>query len=172
MTVRWQVTRFQSHNLSRDMTKPTKWVSTQRRLRSAWASAQSDQFSLSAWRNLGSLATHWAHSEDSDQTGWMPRLIWVFAGRTSVCWFCHEVAHMWHFRNMLNGDFPAWLWLTPILTNLNGNMEGGGDTSMAQDAYHHSWTPGFILGFRGFKSSPNFRFMFLFGFWNILCSLV
>ena len=38
--------------------------------------------SLSAWRNLGSLATHWAHSEDSDQTGRMPRLIWVFAGRT------------------------------------------------------------------------------------------
>ena len=33
-----------------------------------------------------SLATHWAHSEDSDQTGWMPRLIWVFAGRT-----CHFV---------------------------------------------------------------------------------
>ena len=25
--------------------------------------------SLSAWRNLESLATHWAHSEDSDQTG-------------------------------------------------------------------------------------------------------
>ena len=38
--------------------------------------------SLSAWRNLGSLATHWAHSEDSDQTGRMPRLIWGFAGRT------------------------------------------------------------------------------------------
>ena len=40
--------------------------------------------SLSAWRNLGSLATHWAHSEDSDQTGRMPRLIWGFAGRTLV----------------------------------------------------------------------------------------
>ena len=38
--------------------------------------------SLSAWRKLGSLATHWAHSEGSDQTGRMPRLIWVFAGRT------------------------------------------------------------------------------------------
>ena len=25
--------------------------------------------SLSAWRKLGSLATHWVHSEDSDQTG-------------------------------------------------------------------------------------------------------
>ena len=40
--------------------------------------------SLSAWRKLGSLATHWAHSEDSDQTGRMPRLIWVFAGRTVI----------------------------------------------------------------------------------------
>ena len=44
----------------------------QRRLRSA--SAQSDQSSLSAWRKVGSLATHWAHSED-DQTEQMPRLI-------------------------------------------------------------------------------------------------
>ena len=39
---------------------------------------------LSAWRKLGSLATHWARSEDSDQTGRMPRLIWVFAGRTLI----------------------------------------------------------------------------------------
>ena len=34
--------------------------------------------SLSARRMLGSLATHWAHCEDSDQTGRMPRLMWVF----------------------------------------------------------------------------------------------
>ena len=40
--------------------------------------------SLSAWRNLGSLATHWAHSEDSDQTGRIPRLVWIFAGRTLI----------------------------------------------------------------------------------------
>ena len=39
---------------------------------------------LSAWRKLGSLATYWAHSEDSDQTGLMPMLIWVFAGRTAT----------------------------------------------------------------------------------------
>ena len=38
--------------------------------------------SLSAWRKLGSWATHWTHSKDSDQTGQMLRLIWVFAGRT------------------------------------------------------------------------------------------
>ena len=42
--------------------------------------------SLSAWRNLRSLATHWMHSLDSDQTGRMLRLIWVFAG-----WTCHFV---------------------------------------------------------------------------------
>ena len=38
--------------------------------------------SLSTWRKLGSLATHLVHSEDSDQAGRMPRLIWVFAGRS------------------------------------------------------------------------------------------
>ena len=59
------------------MTKPTKWVCAQRRLRSAWAS-------LSAWRNLGSLAAHWVHIEDSIQPGRMPRLIWVFARRTLI----------------------------------------------------------------------------------------
>ena len=42
--------------------------------------------SLPAWWKLGPLATHWAHSEESDQTWRMPRLIWVFAGRT-----CHFV---------------------------------------------------------------------------------
>ena len=40
--------------------------------------------SLSTWRKLWSLATHWAHNKDSDQTGRMPRLIWVFAGRTVI----------------------------------------------------------------------------------------
>ena len=50
--------------------------------------------SLSAWRKLGSLATHWAHSEDSDQTGRMPRLIWVFAGRT-----CHFVGFALRWLN-------------------------------------------------------------------------
>ena len=46
------------------------------RLRSAWASAQSDQ-------SLGCAPSvlH-ADSEDSDRTGQMPRLTWVFAGRT------------------------------------------------------------------------------------------
>ena len=81
--------------LSRLMTKPTKWhvrpAKTQISLGilPVWSES-----SLSALRNIGSLATHWAHSEDSDQTGRMPRLIRVFDGRTLIfCWFCHEAAH-------------------------------------------------------------------------------
>ena len=50
--------------------KQTKWyvrpAKTQISLgiRPVWSKS-----SLSAWKKLGSLATHWAHSEDSDQTG-------------------------------------------------------------------------------------------------------
>ena len=72
-------------DLSRLMTKPTKRhvrpAKTQISLgiRPVWSES-----SLSAGRKLGSLATHWAHSEDSDQTGWMPRLIWVFVGCTVI----------------------------------------------------------------------------------------
>ena len=43
------------------LTKPTKWP-----VRLVWSVS-----SLLAWRKLGSLATHWAHSEDADQTGRM-----------------------------------------------------------------------------------------------------
>ena len=70
------------------MTKPTKWhvrpAKTQISLGIrplCWSES-----SLSAWRKLGSLATLWSHRDDSDQIGQMPRLIWVFAGRT-----CHFV---------------------------------------------------------------------------------
>ena len=75
---------WRSFHLSRLMKKTTNWLCAQRTLGSAWASAQSDQSSLSAWRKLGSLSTHWAHSKDSDQTGRILRLIWVFAGRTVI----------------------------------------------------------------------------------------
>ena len=45
--------------------------------------------SLSAWRKLESLATHWAHSEDwSDWTDAQADL-----GTHSLCWFCHVAAH-------------------------------------------------------------------------------
>ena len=56
----------------------------QRRLRSAWASAQS-ALSLRCphEESLGpELPTE--RTAKTDQTGWMPRLIWVFAGRTFI----------------------------------------------------------------------------------------
>ena len=60
----------------------------QRRFRSAWVSTQSDQSSLSAWKKAWVLSypfsTHLAHSVDSDQTGQMPRLIWVITGCTVI----------------------------------------------------------------------------------------
>ena len=77
-----------THTLkSRRMTKQTKWpvrpAKTQISLgiRPVWSESL-----LSIWRRFGSLDTHKAHSEDSDQTGRMHRLIWVFTGCT-----CHFV---------------------------------------------------------------------------------
>ena len=49
--------------MSHDMTKPTKWLCAQPRLRSAWAS-------------------EW--TVKTDQTGQMLRLIWIFAGHTLI----------------------------------------------------------------------------------------
>ena len=60
-----------------------KRLCAQRRLRSAWAFAQSDQSSLSAWRKLEFWATHSAHSKEWWDWG-MPRLIWIFAGLTVI----------------------------------------------------------------------------------------
>ena len=58
-----------------DCSSYTWWAATwqNQQIRPVWS-----EFSLAAWRKLGSLATHWAHSEDSDQTG----LIWDVAGHT------------------------------------------------------------------------------------------
>ena len=66
--------------------KETEWAA-------AWQNQQNDlcaQSLLSAWSVLTvcmkkpwvQVATHWAPSEDSDQARRMPRLIWVFGGRT------------------------------------------------------------------------------------------
>ena len=73
-----------TYELSYLMTKQRNGMCAQRTpiilcIRPVWSES-----SLSAWRKLGSLATHWAHSEDSDQTGRMPGLIWIFAGRTLI----------------------------------------------------------------------------------------
>ena len=74
--------KAETSSVSRDTTKPTTWLCAQRRLRSAWASAYSVQGLCWPLEEPWSLTTSWAHSEDSDQTERMPRLILVSAGRT------------------------------------------------------------------------------------------
>ena len=71
------------HNVIRIVTKPTKWhvrpAKTQISLgiRPVWSGS-----SLCVqWVAKDTWFLH-VDSEDSDQTGWMPRLIWVFTGRT------------------------------------------------------------------------------------------
>ena len=91
------------------MTKPTKWhvhlVKTKISLGShpVWSES-----SLSAWRKLGSLATHWAHSKDSYRTGRMPRLIWVFAGRTGhFVGFVMRRLNYGPYLMVINGRFSS-----------------------------------------------------------------
>ena len=78
---------FPSHYLSHLMTKPTKWhvrpakTEISLGIRPVW----SESSLCAQWVAKDPRFLH-ADSEDSDQTGRMPRLIWVFAGRT-----CHFV---------------------------------------------------------------------------------
>ena len=81
--------------LSLDMTKPTMWLCAQRRLRSAWASAQFDQSSLSACRKHGSLALPIKRTAKTlIRLGGCPGWSESSLGAHSFCWFCHVAAQM------------------------------------------------------------------------------
>ena len=73
-------------NVSRITTKSTIWHVRPAKtpislgIRSVWSES-----SLSPWRNIKSLATHWAHSEDSESS---------LGAHWSFCWFCHVAAHV------------------------------------------------------------------------------
>ena len=76
--------------MSRDMTKPTMWLYAQRRLCSAWASAQSDQ-SLRCALSGVAKDPNFFHADSEDWLDWADvqadlslRLMWVFAGRTLI----------------------------------------------------------------------------------------
>ena len=83
---------FDDLKISHLMTKPTKWLCAQRRLRSAWACAQSDQSSLCTWWVAKDPSFLHAHREDSDQTGQADlSLRWA---HMSFCWFCRAAVQM------------------------------------------------------------------------------
>ena len=127
------------------MTKPTKWsvcpVNTQISLgiRSVWSES-----SLSAWRKLGSLPTHWVHSEDwSDWTDAQADL--------SLRWaHSHFVGFVMRWLNYYT-QTDSWIAVTPILCHTEG---GATRTPVSSYDNHNPYLPKstFQAGcFDGFK---------------------
>ena len=99
------------------MTKPTKWhvppVKTQISLgtRPVWSES-----SLSAWRKLGSWATHWAHSEDWSDWEYGPAdlsLRWAHAHFTCFVlrWLiCYTALYTVNFLFKVSGLFYMQLF--------------------------------------------------------------
>ena len=124
------------------MTKPTMWLCAQQRLRSAWTSPVWSESSLSTWRKLESLATHWVHSKDADQTGRMPRLIWVFAGHMLtllvLSWggsyeHCHEIMALFVLCKLIaqpsSGARDLIFGWTLVYNTSCANSKGFGETA-------------------------------------------
>ena len=82
---------FSCTDLSQSITKPTTCLWAQRRLRSAWASDQSNQSLFYMYMLEEGLCPYPLNAQRrlDNQNGQMPRLIWVFAG----CWFCRGPVH-------------------------------------------------------------------------------
>ena len=84
------------------MTKPTKWHPATPQISLGIRPVWSESSLCAQWVGKDSSFLH-ADSEDSDQTGRMSRLIWVFDGHT---WFCHEAAHYCNDRRY--SDRQVW----------------------------------------------------------------
>ena len=87
------------YNMSHDMTKPTKWVCAQRRLRSAWASAQSDQSLRCALSGLLRTPCFFMRTAKPlirlvGCPGWSESSL----GARSLCWFCHVAAQLYAYN--------------------------------------------------------------------------
>ena len=96
--------------MSRDMTKPTKWVCAQRRLRSAcsWASAQSDQsLRCPHEETLGPLLPTKRTAKTLIRLGGCPGWSESLLGAHAFCWFCHEAAHICSVMEKLNHTYET-----------------------------------------------------------------
>ena len=114
--------------LSRLTTKPTKWpvrpAKTQISLgtRPVWPES-----SLCAQRIVKGPSYLRADSEDSEQIGRMPRLIWVFAGRTVIL-----LVLSWGGSIMFKGT----AFYTPIIIRLRYGVLGDMLNSVLSGPYH------------------------------------
>ena len=86
--------KYTPEDISHDMTKPTKWMCTQWRLRSAWASVQSDQsLRCPHEETSGPLLPIECTAKTLIRLGRCPGWSESSLGAHSFCWFCHVVAH-------------------------------------------------------------------------------
>ena len=96
------------------MTKPTEWVCTQQRLRSAWASTQSVQSLHCALnRYLRTQAFFMWTAKTLIRLGGGPGWSESSLGARPHCWFCHEAAHFMMKRTAT--------FATPNLTPLHSS---------------------------------------------------
>ena len=121
--------------------------------------------SLSAWRNLGSLATHWVQSDWVDAQA-DRSLHWV---QKSFCWFYCAAAQIlkWKMillptRGVLFCKFKNWpsLFLLGVFSSFSK-----ADTTY-QSPYKKRWK-GFIWGFLKFKRSLSFSKLMVSWPWDI-----
>ena len=97
------------------VTKPTIWLCPQRRLRSAWASAQSDQSLRCAlcWR-LRVQAIFMRTAKTLIRLGGCPGWSESLLGAHSLCWFCHEAAPLYHCYSLQGRGFGANITLSHV----------------------------------------------------------
>ena len=134
--------------MSHNMTNPTEWPLRQAKTQISlgiypvWSETL-----LSAWRKLGVFATSWVHSKYSDQTGRIPRPIWVFAGRT-----CHSVGFVMRWLGKFTicstetmSCVRIMIRLCPLSTYVVHNLVFPltGDVSIWQ--YHFNVLPAWVI---------------------------
>ena len=103
--------------MSRDMTKPTNWLCAQRRLRSAWASAQSDQsLRCPHEESLGPKLPNKRTAKTLIRLGGCPGWSESLLGAQLLCWFWQVAAQIlvwkgrdiWHRRRYTG--WKGWCW--------------------------------------------------------------
>ena len=86
------IPRQEQFGMSRLMTKPAKWVCAQRRLRSDWVDAQSDQSLLCVLN--GKLRTQGFFMQTAKTLISLGSWSESSLGAQSLCWFCHGATHI------------------------------------------------------------------------------
>ena len=127
------------------MTKPTKWVCAQRRLRSAWASAQSEQsLHCPHEESLGPKLPIERTAKTRIRLGGCPGWSESSLGAQSLCWFCHVATHLSLQVFMVHVRRCVLWWLIRPIVALNcllqiehvGSEDGGSDDDPLALALH------------------------------------